>query len=788
MQLIWRILTDPVKSLGIWCLFVVGLLIVGVFAVGQKPFEWFSEGLSTDLMELLPVTEQDKGVSEASDRFARNFSDQVIFIVSAAGRDSARLAGLELDTAFKQRDIFEQLNTRVDLEKWQKSAAFYYPYRYALLSQNELNLSSDQLTDRLIGRAFNQFASPVGLANSRQLIEDPLSQTSLWFESLSTGRGKLQNDEGMLVIKQDDQYHVMITGILKGASMSLSSQSSQISLINSAIQDVVSRHNNIEIISSGMIFHAKAGADAAQKEVSTIGVGSLAGVILLIVLTFRSFSPLLLCLLSIGCGVLSGYLVTLWVFGKVHVMTLVFGASLIGISIDYAFHYLAEWLRQGKAWVPVSGLKHVLPGITLGLLTSLMGYFPMLATPFPGLQQMAVFSSAGLVAAWLSVVLVYPALMKKPGNVTHDKIWLLSVVNKILAVYSGIRKQWVIAIALVLASGIFWLETNDDIRQLQSRSSALVDADQTIRTLMDTRIDNRFLLVQGRTQEEMLQVSEQLSAMLNIQIDKGLLTNYQSISKLVPSRERQQQNYRMITNLFDSALPEMWANIGFSGEASDKAREVFAEAEDRYITPEQWLQSPVADFYRHLWLGQIEGRYFSAVMLQGVSEQWDPQSLPEIAGVSFIDKTTSTSSLFGRYRVLMGWLLVIAYSAITGLLALRYGIRGAINVITPPAISVLLTLSLLGYLGEPLNLFHVLALIMVLGIGIDYTLFFHEAKNEYKFTYVAITLSAITTILSFGLLALSSTDAIRGFGLTVLLGIGFCYLLSPLAIRNTPHD
>ena len=46
----------------------------------------------------------------------------------------------------------------------------------------------------------------------------------------------------------------------------------------------------------------------------------------------------------------------------------------------------------------------------------------------------------------------------------------------------------------------------------------------------------------------------------------------------------------------------------------------------------------------------------------------------------------------------------------------------------------------------------------------------------------AITLSALTTMLSFGLLSLSSTYAVHSFGFTVLIGIACAYLLSPLAV------
>ena len=53
--------------------------------------------------------------------------------------------------------------------------------------------------------------------------------------------------------------------------------------------------------------------------------------------------------------------------------------------------------------------------------------------------------------------------------------------------------------------------------------------------------------------------------------------------------------------------------------------------------------------------------------------------------------------------------------------------------------------------------------------------------------YASVLLSAITALLSFGLLALSSMPALRDFGLTLLLGIGFTVLLVPTSMPDGKH-
>ena len=92
----------------------------------------------------------------------------------------------------------------------------------------------------------------------------------------------------------------------------------------------------------------------------------------------------------------------------------------------------------------------------------------------------------------------------------------------------------------------------------------------------------------------------------------------------------------------------------------------------------------------------------------------------------------------------------------------------------------------MGLFGIPLTLFSVLALVLVLGISMDYVLFFVETRTTYRSTILAVTLSAITTLLSFGLLALSSTPVVHFFGVTLLIGILSAFILAPsvIAVRG----
>ncbi|GAM78131.1 membrane protein [Vibrio ishigakensis] len=187
---------------------------------------------------------------------------------------------------------------------------------------------------------------------------------------------------------------------------------------------------------------------------------------------------------------------------------------------------------------------------------------------------------------------------------------------------------------------------------------------------------------------------------------------------------------------------------------------------------------------RFLYVNTINDKVAGVIALKGVSQSEPIQAYAEASNdLSYLDKAQEISDLFSQYRVKVMELLLCALSVIAIVLIKRYGVSHALKILLPSLIACLVALACAQVVNSNLNLFNLLALILIIGIGIDYTLFFAE-KAHSPSTLLAITLSAVTTLLSFGLLSLSQTHAIHSFGITVLSGIFVAWLLSPLAINR----
>ncbi len=209
------------------------------------------------------------------------------------------------------------------------------------------------------------------------------------------------------------------------------------------------------------------------------------------------------------------------------------------------------------------------------------------------------------------------------------------------------------------------------------------------------------------------------------------------------------------------------------------------------MTLDEFLKAPASEPWRHLWLGDIEGVTASIVALRGVSNVDLPllkKTGEGMEGVQWVDKVDEISSVLGLYREYMSWVVLAAYVVVFGLLFPRYR-RHTWRVLAPTAVASITTLALLGFAGQNLQLFHVLALMLLLGVGVDYGIFMQEHPNRRNTTpWLAVGLSAANTILSFGLLGLSRTPALQAFGLTMLMGTALVWLLAPCFGRENTDD
>ena len=750
-----------------------------VVAVHQWMF-WHDARFDTDVMALLPQDEQAPEVGIATRQLADQVTRQVVVMIGAPDWAGARKAADAWQQAISAAHAPLQTSAMAGGDARRDTLAFYAPYRDRLLTTAQRAQLEHAAPQSLVQASLAALAQPGGGPRLADWNADPLGLWPQWWLARA-GDTRARPRDGQLALTDDGLEWIVLLRETTGSAFSLDGDAPISDALARARAAASAAMPGVKVIAGGVPLFAESAAARAHREVDTIGGGSIAGVLLLVFLAFGSLRPRLLMAASLLVGMATALSVTAWMFGQVHLLTTVFGASLIGCAEDYGLYYFAS--RQGAPGVaPLPMMRALLPGLALALLTSVLGYVALGLPPFPGLRQMALFAVVGIAATFATTVCWFPWIDRGTVRPTAFSKW----VGESFARYPRLgttRGAWLVHAVLAVACGvgIACLHVNDDVRQLQGSAPALVESQREIGRLLGLASPAQFFVVRGTSADDVLQREEALKARLDARIASGELAGYRALSDWVPSLARQASDAALTRRVEDGVIAGVDRVVG---ETQQRAR--FDAAP---LTLERWLASPASTAGKALWIGAVprgdDGTAFaSIVMLRGVR---DLAALPGIArsadglpGVRWVDQVQSVSALLGRYRHTMGLLLVAGHAAVLLALTLRYG-RRAWRAWMPTAVATLGTLALLALLGQPLQLFNVLALALLLGIGIDYGIFLLERENaDAGSAWLAVVLGAAGTWLSFGLLALSSTPALRSFGLTLLLGILIVWFVAPV--------
>ncbi|MBN2527367.1 MAG: MMPL family transporter [Deltaproteobacteria bacterium] len=743
-----------------------------------------SPAIQTSVLDLIPHTEETPYTKAAIDSLAHALESQVVIVVSASQKKDAILAADALaETLGRQTNIFDKVTCRISDRTRRDFFETFFKARWSVLSKDHRTMAKAGDSKALADNAIQRLYAPFSGVPSSLIEQDPFFLFEDFTLSMPRLSGQFSLESEHLVFNDSAQSWVLLTATGQSGIFTQNGSSQISDAIDTEIAALKDRFQKTRVLWTGMPRYAAAASEGAQKEVSIIGTGSLLGVVLLLILAFSRVRELIFGLIPILVGILIAASATVTIFGHVHLITLVFGASLVGVCIDYSFHYFAHHLAKDASGAEV--LKEVLPGITLGMTTSVIGYIALLIAPFFGLQQMAVFAGIGLLAAYGTVVCWFPFLP------LHSPRRRLPLVWSWTARYvSWVNKRHLFAVAVIcvpFAIAIPFLQATDDIRLLRGKFPTLEKDEAAISQMIGTFDKSRFLVLYAPTEEMLAQKEESVLARLASLRDQKAIGNFFAAAQLVPSLRVQRQNLAFMKSFVQSnAASRIFEHMGWDRADVMRIRQSIGAA--RPLQFEAIKNVKAARLFSQLRIGNVANAFVSVVLLKDIHQANHlQQAIRDIPNVSYVDKVQTVTALLKSYRQFSTLLVVAAYGLILLFLIVRYGPKRGLLIILPPLITAIILLGGMSLLQLPTNIFTFVALLIVLAIGIDYTLFFAESSHMAP-TAFAIVLSGITTALSFGLLALSQNPALKTFGGTVLAGICLAMLLSPLSRIGTEDE
>lgn len=691
-------------------------------------------------------------------------------LVDLSSRFSAKINIIVESNDFeKAEEVSKTIYAKIDKTKMKSSDANiteiieeYEKYHNNLLSNQTrkylINKQYDKVEENAYEALYNPVIPPVG-----SIEDDPFLLLTDFVMNLNENS---QAPSSFTPIQQNDKfYSLVMLDVDKELALSPTVLNKEVKKLVD-IQKEFSK-NGTKVYLTGAPIHSYFASSHSIFEINLICILSTLFVIGLVFWYFGSLSPLIPIGLSIGLGIYAGYCMTALVFRNIHILTFVFSTTLIGVCVDYSLHYFVA-LKEGKTGTEV--IKDIFKSLTVSLITTVSAFLILLFADFTLLRQISIFTITGLVTVYGIVVLWYPLWLNRrvgktqcphktdkdafvgqaiPDNNSNEKDHA-SLHLGIFASKPRLTAQLLSClIAILLIIGLFHTHFDDNIKNMYTPPKTLLNAEKLFTEIAGTSADTSIFVVKGNNLEELLQKEEEIADKLN-----GI--EYQALSKYVPSEKRQKSNQILRKELYRTKLNDFAIFL----PVQKRSQLISQNYGNNFLSVNNDFEFMKKNF--------LIDKNTSIMVVSGYNGE-------KIDGVRIINFQKDISAQIKHCRRVCLGLLIPIFGLLYLLLAKIYDKKSGLKILLPSICAVILLFGFLGLFGCSINLFHLLAIFLIIGFGLDYSVF--RFTNPEK-AGDSVFLSCITTVFSFALLAFAGFKLISSLGTVLSLGLLSSYIFS----------
>ena len=628
-----------------------------------------------------------------------------------------------------------------------------------------------------------QMASASGLLTRGTLARDPTGEFAAMLRRLEPAAAPARRQG---VWFSADGTRAFLIAQTRAPGFDSEGQAAAMARVRSALAEVAPQ---VQATLSGPGVFAAESRRLIRSDAMRLGMISTGVILVLLAFVYRSPLAVALVLTPTAFGLLAGVLVVQALFGSVHAITLGFAATLIGESVDYPSYIL---LNTQPGETARAAARRVGRTLMLAVLTTVASAMALALSSFQGLAQLGVLTMVGVVVAGLTSHRMIPWLL---GERVLDFPRLRVPASAALA-----AARWPRAVAFVATAGSIaalvtlhpdWWER--DLAGISPVPAAMRAQDASLRREMGAPEVSVFLASRGSSESTALEAAEAMLPALERWQGEGLIRSFDSPARYLPAPATQAARLRALPDAttLEANLREALKGLAFRPDAFQPfVRDVAAARTSPPLTRAAYAGTPLGTKLNAQVL-ELDGQWLVLTSLGGVADTARVRgALAALPGshTQLVDLKQISADMLDGFRrealrqAALGALLIVAL-LVVGLRSLRRAAR----VVAPVAAALPLTVALLVAMGQRMGVFHLVALLLVLGIGLNYALFFERPpadEAERSRTRLALALCSTSTVVTFGCLALSATPVLRAIGGTVAIGAVLSLVLAALWARS----
>ena len=634
-----------------------------------------------------------------------------------------------------------------------------------------------------------------GMGQAGLMASDPLGLRNLVLARLARlapARGSLYRGH----LLSEDRRHVLILARPAGSGTDTALAGRMETLFQTTAEALdrmsASRNLQFELTAVGAWRAALDNERIVRSDVQRLILFATLGIVILLVLAFPRPAVGMLALVPAVAGTLASFFFfSLW-HQSISVLTIGFGGAIISITVDHGIAYLLFLDRPDGATGRQASREVWSVGL-LAALTTVGAFASLQLSGFPVLAQIGQFAAFGIAASFLFVHLVFPLLIPQLPPTRERKTVFLHRLLPSAFLFGGKAKAWsAIGFALLMAA-FARPGFNADFRTMNTIQPRTAAAENKLADVWGDIRSRVFVMTEADSLQQLQQRVDRLTDLLQRGASSGILTSVFTPSLLFPGESRAKENLAAWHSFWNeerkdtlrAALEEMQQKWGFTLTAFDA---FLRRVEQAGYVPSK-IPEPFFDLLGiHKPSDGRPARWIQFATLQPGQDYRAPalfEGIGRLGGIRVFDPEYFSAKL-GDYLAdtFLRMALIVGISVVLLVCIFFADWRLAAAALLPVAFALSCTLGTLRLIGHPLDIPGLMLSIVVMGMGIDYTLYLVKGYQRYRratdplmiLIQTAVFLAAVSTLIGFGTLNFARHNLLRSAGLICVIGVGYAFL------------
>ncbi|MCM2315872.1 MAG: MMPL family transporter, partial [Thermoanaerobaculia bacterium] len=552
-----------------------------------------------------------------------------------------------------------------------------------------------------------------------------------------------------------------------------------------------------------------------RRDMTINSIASMVGVLLLYLYAYRRPSAMIYAAVPMTAAIVITFGMGVVMFGTLSAASTGFAALLAGLGLDFMTvlyeRYVDERNHGAGVFDAVKAMmRHGLPGVVVGALTTAATFYAFLATDFRGMTELGFLTGSGIMVFLLCVVFVLPALLviietHREGK-RRLRVHAFGSGRIVLASLKRPKQVIVGWIVLVAVLGVCARDVkfSDSLQNLRSKGNVPLGLQEFVTKKFGQSFDFMMYGVAGKTSADAIAKTEAAMPELDALVKDGTIGSYQAVSTFIPSEERQRKVMERLSAgaegefsaaRVEATLRSALAENGFRPDVYDGYLSLFSQAlrPASPLTVDELERRGFGDALQRFMKKTTNGT-MSIVYVYPIADKW-PRTLPDglqdfrkahpegaLTGVNLVSQALRDITYADATRAsLLGLVLVF------GLVWVGFrSFSRACLVFVPFIAGGTCMVGAMALFGLDFNFMNIFAGLMLVGTATDYAIYmiqrydegpehFHRTAAE---TGRAVVLAALMSIVGFATFAISHYPGVRSLGIASVVGIALSCLAS----------